>query len=607
MPGLVGIIGRSDARKNRENLLAMLDSMQHESFYSSGNYINEDEGIFIGWTCQKDSPCDPMPVVSECKNILLFLYGEHYSDHGVSSGSSALGRLEARYGLKALVDLYQRVGADFVKSLNGWFHGILINLRTREVLLFNDRYGVQRLYYCENGDAFLFSAEAKAILRVRKDLRQLDVQSLGEYLACDCVLENRTLFRGIRILPGASLWTFEPSSQPRKRTYFEPREWEEQVPLSAADLYAQMEEKLPAIISRYLYGVPTIGISLTAGLDSRLIVASIGTQSENVSCYSFDGMYRESYDATLARKVSTICKLKHSRLVLDKDYLTSFPALAERTIYISDGCLNAGSAYELYLNRLARQISPVRLTGSYGSEVFRGQRGFKPTTSALSLIHEDVRKHVLDAFQTYDTISKCCNLTFSNFRQAPWYGYGRISIEQSQVVLRTPYMDNDLIALLYRAPENVCANAQLQWHLIGRGNPALIGVPTDRGLHGGSGILASKWAYFRSFFLFKAEYCYKSGMPNWLERMHYLLGPLQPERLIVGRHRFYHNRIWFRSELAPYLRALLLDSTALKRAYVNGTTLEAIVTRHIKGDENHTDEIDKALTLELIHRCFIDG
>ena len=52
--------------------------------------------------------------------------------------------------------------------------------------------------------AIYFAAEAKAILAVRPELRSADTRSLGEFVACGCVLENRTLFENILLLPGAA-------------------------------------------------------------------------------------------------------------------------------------------------------------------------------------------------------------------------------------------------------------------------------------------------------------------------------------------------------------------------------------------------------------------
>src|SRR2546430_663778 len=56
-------------------------------------------------------------------------------------------------------------------------------------------------------------------------------RSLGESITLGCVLEDRTLFDGIQVLPGGSWWVFENGHLARKTNYFHPRTWEEQPPL----------------------------------------------------------------------------------------------------------------------------------------------------------------------------------------------------------------------------------------------------------------------------------------------------------------------------------------------------------------------------------------
>src|SRR5439155_26871142 len=114
-----------------------------------------------------------------------------------------LGSLGPAY----LVHLYEE-DSSFPAVLNGRFHGVLTDRTRRETILFNDRYGMERIYYHEAKDAFYFAAEAKAILAVCPELRRVDERGLGEFLACGCVLENRTLFQGVHVLPPASAWIF---------------------------------------------------------------------------------------------------------------------------------------------------------------------------------------------------------------------------------------------------------------------------------------------------------------------------------------------------------------------------------------------------------------
>src|SRR5260370_32935733 len=83
---------------------------------------------------------------------------------------------------------------------------------------FNDRYGMQRIYYHETQGAFYFAAEARAILKVRPELRAADPRGLGEFVACGCVLENRTIFTGIQVLPAAAARVFADGTPRRSGT-----------------------------------------------------------------------------------------------------------------------------------------------------------------------------------------------------------------------------------------------------------------------------------------------------------------------------------------------------------------------------------------------------
>jgi asparagine synthase (glutamine-hydrolysing) len=107
-------------------------------------------------------------------------------------------------------------------------------------------------------------------------------------------------------------------------------------------------------------------------------------------------------------------------------------------------------------------------------------------------------------------------------------------------------------------------------------------------------------------FTFKAEYAYDHGMPQWLARVDHVLAPMRLERLFLGRHKYYHFRIWYRTVLADYLRDVLLDSRTLSRPLFDRRTIESVVNGHLKGDRNHTFEIHKLLTLELLHRTVLD-
>src|SRR5205807_5609633 len=126
------------------------------------------------------------------------------------------------------------------------------------------------------------------------------------------------------------------------------------------------------------------------GLDTRAIMTSLHLQDRSFPCYTFGGVWGDTFDVAIARKLAAVYNQPYHAIKLNADFFKNFAALAEQTVYISDGAHNAFGAHDLYFNRIARKIAPVRLTGKYGSEIVRGRRlrRFRPFpigTAASSL------------------------------------------------------------------------------------------------------------------------------------------------------------------------------------------------------------------------------
>jgi asparagine synthase (glutamine-hydrolysing) len=318
-------------------------------------------------------------------------------------------------------------------------------------------------------------------------------------------------------------------------------------------------------------------------------------------------MYRECEDVKVARRVAQVCGQPHEVIVAGQDFLKQFPRYAERTVYISDGCADVSLCPDVYIYERARRIAPVRLTGNLGGEVLRGVVAFKASDRVSSLFSSDLRAPIHAAGDVYARTVATHPVSFAVFRQAPWHHFGTLALEQMQLSPRTPYLDNDLVKAAYAAPADLNASTEACLRLIADGNPSLRDIPTDRGVGGAAdGILAAAARTWHAF-LFRAEYAYDYGMPHWLARADRVLSPLRLERLFLGRHKFYHFRTWYRRQLSEYVQEVLLDPRSLQRAYVAPDQVRAIVQGHVGGQGNYTIEIHKLLTLELLHRAFVDS
>jgi asparagine synthase (glutamine-hydrolysing) len=612
MPGIVGLVTKIPRPQALLQLTRMLESLRHKPSYVSGTWIDEPSGVYVGWVAHKDSFCDCMPLCNERGDIVLVFSGEDYPEPGTAARLRQHGRVFDESASSYLVHLYEENPA-FLRCLNGRFHGLLIDRNLGTTTLFNDRYGIHRVYYHQSKSAFYFAAEAKAILAARPELRAVSARSLGEYVACGCVLENRTLFEGVQVLPPGSAWVFRDGQIDRKSFYFHAHEWENQDRLEPEPYYHQIRDTFARNLPRYFKARERVGVSLTGGLDTRMIMAWQKAVPGSLPCYSFGGMFRECHDVRLARQVAEACGQNYDVIPLDKEFLSRFPHYAERAVYLTDGCTGVSRSADLYLNEQASEIAPIRMTGNYGGEILRRLVAFKPVEPAPGLFRPEFLSHVHAGKQAYAQLARGHALSFIAFRQVPWHHYGLLALEQTQLSLRSPFLDNDLVQTAFRAPnatiakDGIFADERESLRLIAEGNAALLRIPTDRGLAGDSSRLTAALSRRALEFTFKAEYAYDYGMPQWLAKLDHALSPLRLERFFLGRHKFSHFRVWYRNGLSNYVQEMLLDRRSLARPYVEPKALQAMVRDHLKGDRNYTTEIHTLLTVELFHRLFLDS
>jgi asparagine synthase (glutamine-hydrolysing) len=604
MPGIVGLITRMGRERAEPQLKRMVESLRHEAFYEAGTWVDETAGIYVGWVGKKNIFPGGRPIENGRGDKVLFFSGEEFSGSATTPFFEKNGHGPAAQPSSYLIERAEDANS-FPASLNGRFQGLLVDNRAGTALLFNDRYGLHRLYYHEAADAFYFAPEAKAILAVRPELRTIDPRGLGELVSNGCVLENRTVFKDLSVLPPASAWTFSSGTIERKGRYFDPQEWEEQEPLELEAYYQQLRAIFTRNMGKYFGGDQPVGVSLTGGLDSRMIMAWLRAPAESVPCFSFGGPFRDCQDVSIARKVAKVCGQPHYTIPVGDEFLSKFGHYSERTVFLTDGCVDVMHSPDLYINEIARQIAPVRMTGNYGGEVLRSIRAFKPAEPPPGLFTAGFMSCIAQAKQTYVSLINVHPLSFSVFRQAPWHHYGLLALEETQLSVRSPYIDNDLVRTVFRAPKVTLSSNDISLRLIQDGNPALSKIPTDRGLTADSGVISALRHEYQEF-TFKAEYAYDYGMPQWVARADHAFSALRLERLFLGRHKFYHFRVWYRDALANYVREMLLDSRALSRPYIERKTLESIVRGHLKGDRNYTTAIHKLLTVEHLHRLFID-
>jgi asparagine synthase (glutamine-hydrolysing) len=594
MPGIAGLIGNIGREEGLRRVREMLKSMMHEPFYTTGVYSNEQLGLYAGWVVHPNSFCDCMPVKSADGRTILLLDGEVFN---ATERSGISGGFDASY----LAQLYEERGEAFFEELNGTFSGVMLNSATRTVRLFNDRIGFQKTYYFEDSQGlFYFSSEAKSLLRVIPTTREFDREGLSQFLGYGCTFGDKTLYKGVSLMPAASAWEFHPNTPVKKKTYFRPSDWKTDKPVDPQTFYEQFTETFRRVVPRYFQG-PLTAVSLTGGWDTRMILASLRAGPGEHPCYTFGGLSGETVDVRLARKIAKIAGQDHTVLNIQPDFLSDFGKHAQETVHVSDGYSDVCLTHELYLNRMARKITQARVTGNFGSEILRGMNTFKPL--GLDPVYlRDFRNDIESAKEQWISDGETNRAAFAIFKEIPWKLTAVSRLAKSQLSLRSPFLDNEVLKLACLYPALVGSDSDVAGSLARHEYPELLGIPTDRGQSGSGGSLIC--AFRRLFYMatFKIDYMLNEGTPDYVS---ILSDAVSADYVLPVRHKFLEYRRWFRGPLRGYVEDILGGDHTFVSGLFGRKAVEQTLRNNASGLRNEMVEINALLTLELIDRCLL--
>lgn len=585
MPGIAGVIGSIGNQNFSTPVNAMIGTMMHEPFYKKTACFVSEMNVYAGAVTFENFTDGVFS--NERGDISLIFSGECFVESENGTGDK-------------LIQLYEKEGKKFLEKLNGLFCGLLIDKPSRKILLFNDRYGIQRIYFHEKEGHFYFASEAKALLRILPELRQFDSEGVADFLTYGCTLNWKTLFRGIEAIPGGSIWSFE-DGRCRKEKYFSTATWESQPQLAEEEFESRFQETFKRILPRYFESPSKIGVALTGGLDTRMIMACRPQTNGHTTSYTFSGADGQTLDDKIAGRVAAAVGLDHQLLRLGPDFFSDFATHADKAVFITDGCAGIFNAHEPYFNRQARQLAPVRLTGNYGSEILRSMSTFKPIPLTSELLSADWRAKIDSRAQKLQR-RLAQPMTFAAFKEIPWNLFGNLAAGRSQLHFRTPYLDNELVSLAFRAPERVRASSMPSIRLIRANDATLNEIPTDRGFAGKNSGLKFLCRRIFAETTFKLDYYNSEGLPGLLAPFEPVFKTITSGLGVRGLHKFLRYRSWFRNEFADYLRGILKGPRPHSNDFWNPNFVKTMASEHIEGRKNYSLEINAVLTLEAVER-----
>jgi asparagine synthase (glutamine-hydrolysing) len=311
------------------------------------------------------------PVANETGDVTAVFNGELYNFAELREDLASHGHeVRGRGDTPVIPHLYEEYGTRFVERLDGMFAIALWDAPRRRLVLARDRLGKKPLVWTQLADGtFAFASELKALLALPGLRREPDLAALDAYLALQYVPGTRTGLLGVHRLEPGALLVLEGDGAPATDRYWSPQILPQESATDDEWLGRVRDEVTAAVRKRLVSDVP-LGALLSGGIDSAIVVALMAQAStEPIRTFTV-GFGDERYDERrYARAVSERWSTRHEEIVLEPDAAATLPRLAAAF----DEPLGDEAALPLFLIcEAARRDVTVALVGDGGDESFAG-------------------------------------------------------------------------------------------------------------------------------------------------------------------------------------------------------------------------------------------
>jgi asparagine synthase (glutamine-hydrolysing) len=335
------------------------------------------------------SPAGAQPMVDPVLGLAIAFNGLIYNYKELRHELEGAGyAFTSTSDTEVLLKAYHHWGERFVERLVGMFAFALVETASGRAVLGRDRLGVKPLYLADGPGGVLRAASSLPALLEAGDVDiSIDPVALHHYLSWHAVVPApHTILRGVRKLAPATLLVVEPDGTRRETRYWEAtfERSSDNAELAPEDWVEAVRDVLRLAVRRRMVADVPVGVLLSGGLDSSLIVALLaqegqtGLQTFSIGFPAAGGREGDEfrYSDLMARTFET----DHHRLMVDADRVV--PALPEAIAAMSEPMVSHDAvAFYLLAEEVRKHVKVVQ-SGQGADEVFAGYGWYRPMPGA---------------------------------------------------------------------------------------------------------------------------------------------------------------------------------------------------------------------------------
>lgn len=512
---------------------------------------------------------------------------------------------------RRLLKGYLHDGVDHFARCNGSFNLALWDQRYRRLLLVNDKLGQRPLFYCHHNGNLLFASYLARLPASGLCTPEVDFEGFVDLLSYGFVLNDRTLFDKIRLLPPGSVLSWEKGKfEIHQFPGFDQIEPQGRYDTKRRD---ELVDIFRDAVARSLCTTAKTAISLTGGLDSRCILAAAANQ--RLPFVTQTGGIADSTDFLAAREMANTVNAEHYFAPLHPEHLEN--SLLPTIMY--QGALVATLHSHAYhaLDRPAPTLANVQ---GIGGEFTRGADWISERELSHTRLHGDTvmkklspnesarlrgislwnRRYTKDA--QLAAISHATQLQgkynpsdhpYSILKLISLYDLCRIQLNKAIVVTRTareiflPYLDHRWVEAVAAIPLHYRIRHNIQKDLIACLQPELL-----------------KTVYTETLLPMDAtrnRLRINQSVYRWTRRLESKTGIRLGPRLAPAM--LYND--WIRGPMRAIISDLLHNPDAAFCEYLDRKVVNRLIDEHMSGKANWQHIISALTVFELAHHIWI--
>ncbi|MCB9025423.1 MAG: asparagine synthase (glutamine-hydrolyzing) [Bdellovibrionaceae bacterium] len=275
------------------------------------------------------------------------------------------------YGLKKAVNLF-----------NGMWSFAFLNLKTEQLMLSRDRFGIKPLYYYIKENTFIFASEIKSILALSESKHSLNLQVIGLYIEQQ-LLESeskQTFWEDIyKIEPGYNcIINLKGKTLVTNFDRYYKMNLKTHTNCTEEVLAKNVEDELRKSIRLRLRSDVPVGVLLSGGVDSSSIASITHQESRNkTKLISYVSDHKDADETFFIDTMANYLNQSVLKIKIDIDPIQSLNLLKTVTYY-NDQPLHSFSsvAHYLLMEKAKENNLTVILSGQGADEILCGYRKY---------------------------------------------------------------------------------------------------------------------------------------------------------------------------------------------------------------------------------------